>query len=357
MLNINSARLIPKRWYRPERRLCPACCSVLKRRYILWRKRLIFLGGSQDVVSYAYGCPDPICPQRHEIYRSSEAETLHLKHRRYSREVIVHVGYRRFWQRQTIYEIHDWLVQDLGLPISERQVLNLIADFLSLLRAGHPAYVRQRLKGHKRLVISLDGMKPEKGNSCLYVVREVQLGLTLLAENLDDSSNGTLSMRLFEPLKALAQELGLTWYGVVSDAQESIRLAVVTSLPGVPHQGCQFHCLTAAGQLTFEADRHLKKRLKASFRQPLTRTEHRIERLAPEDPFRAVLIDYADAIRSTLLAGGVAPFDLGGVWVYDALSDLATSLAQCQKKGTMSSCVACWSSSIIAGPSPSKSLV
>lgn len=357
MSNVNSAEFVPKRWYRPEQRLCPVCRSVLRRHHMLWHKQLIFLSGLEYVISWAYVCPDAECPNRERVYRSTVAETLHLKHRRYSREVIVHVGYRRFWQRQTIYEIHDWLVQDLGLPISERQVLNLIADFLALLRAGHPAYVRQRLKDHKRLVISLDGMKPEKGNSCLYVVREVQLGLTLLAENLDDSSNGTLSMRLFEPLKALAQELDLTWHGVVSDAQESIRLAVATSLPGVPHQGCQFHCLTAAGQLTFEADRHLKKRLKASFRQQLTRTEHRIERLTPEDPFRAVLIDYADAIRSTLLAGGVAPFDLGGVWVYDALSDLAASLAQCQKKGTMSSCVACLSSSIIACPSPSKSLV
>jgi len=305
---------------------------------------LIFLDGPQDVVSYAYGCPDPACSQGREIHRSSEAEALHLKHRRYSREVTVHVGYRRFWQRQTIDEIHDGLAQDLGLPVSRRQVLNLIADFLALLRAGHPAHVRQRLQGHQRLVISLDGMKPEKGNSCLYVVREVQLGLTLMSENLEDSANGTLSERLLDPLKALARELDLTWHGVVSDAQESIRLAVAESLPGVPHQGCQFHCLTAAGKLTFEADRHLKKRLKASFRQILTRTERRIERMASEDPFRAILIDYADAIRTTLLAGGVAPFGLGGVWVFDALSDLAASLAQCQKKGTMSSCVACSSS-------------
>ena len=187
-------------------------------------------------------------------------------------------------------------------------------------------------------------MKPEKGNGCLYIVREVQLGLTLMAENLDDSSNGTLSEVLFEPLKTLADELDLTWHGVVSDAQESIRLAVAESLPGVPHQGCQFHCLTAAGKLTFETDRHLKKRLKVSFRQKLTRIERRVERLASEDPFRAILIDYADAIRTTLLAGGVAPFGLGGVWVFDALNNLAASLAQCPKKGTMSSCVACSSS-------------
>jgi len=335
--NLNEPNSVPKRWYRPEQRLCPVCRSVLKRHHILWHKRLIFLSGPEDVASWAYRCPDPTCAGADQIYCSAEAESVHLKYRRYSREVVVHIGYRRFWQHQTMYEIHEWLTQDLELRISKRQVLNVIGDFLALLRAAQPAKVRERLKGLDRLVIGMDGMKPEKGNTCLYIVREAQLGLTLMAENLDDSVNTTLRDRLFEPLKALASELGLAWQGVVSDAQESIRLAVAKSLPGVPHQACQFHCLSAAGELTFEADRSMKKHLKAAFRQRLARLERRIARLPETDLYRAVLADYADAIRSTLLVGGVAPFELGGVWVFEALTDLAASLARCQKRGIMCS--------------------
>lgn len=337
MPNLNEPNSVPKRWYRPEQRLCPVCRSVLKRHHILWHKRLIFLSGPEDVASWAYRCPDPTCAGADQIYCSAEAESVHLKYRRYSREVVVHIGYRRFWQHQTMYEIHEWLTQDLELRISKRQVLNVIGDFLALLRAAQPAKVRERLKGLDRLVIGMDGMKPEKGNTCLYIVREAQLGLTLMAENLDDSVNTTLRDRLFEPLKALASELGLAWQGVVSDAQESIRLAVAKSLPGVPHQACQFHCLSAAGELTFEADRSMKKHLKAAFRQRLARLERRIARLPETDLYRAVLADYADAIRSTLLVGGVAPFELGGVWVFEALTDLAASLARCQKRGIMCS--------------------
>jgi hypothetical protein len=336
--NLNEPNSVPKRWYRPKQRLCPVCRSVLKRSHVVWHKRLIFLTGPEDVVSWAYRCPDPTCAGADKLHYSAEAETIHLKYRRYSREVVVHVGYRRFWQHQTMYEIHEWLTQDLGLRISERQVLNVIGDFLALLRAAQPAKVRERLKGLDRLVIGLDGMKPEKGNTCLYIVREVQLGLALMAENLDDSVNTTLSDRLFEPLKAVANELGLTWQGVVSDAQESIRLAVAKSLPDVPYQACQFHCLSAAGDLTFEADRSMKKHLKAAFRQRLARLERRIERWPETDVHGSILADYADAIRSTLLIGGVAPFDLGGVWVFDALTDLAASLARCQKRGTTCSC-------------------
>jgi hypothetical protein len=340
MQNLNESAKVPRRSYRPKQRLCPICHSVLKRSHILWRKRLIFLTGPVDVTSRAYRCPDTTCAGANEKHSSEEAETLHLRHRRFGRDLIVHVGYRRFWYHQTMYEIHDWLTQDLGLTVSERQVLNLIADFLALLRAAQPAKVRAQLKTLKRWIVGLDGMQPEKGNACLYIVRELQLDLTLLAENLDDSSDMTIRARLLQPLKGLAREMGLSWHGVVSDAQESIRTAVSKDLPGVPHQACQSHCLRDAGDLTFQADRNMKKRLKATFRQRLRRVERRIERLPETDSYRPVLADYADAMHSTLLEGGVAPFELGGVRVFDDLTALTTSLARCQKKGGTCFCVA-----------------
>lgn len=336
----NKAAEVPRHVYRPKQHLCPICHRVLKRSYIGWRKRLIFLTGCVDVTSWIYQCPDPACAGANETYFSAEAETLHLKHRRIGREVIIHMGYRRFWYHQTMYEIHDWLTQDLGLAISERHVLNLFGDFLALLRAAQPAKVRAQLKQLKSLLVGLDGKQPEKGNACLYIVRELQSDLTLLAENLDESSDATIRARLLQPLKELAQEMDLSWQGVVSDAQESIRTAVAKELPNVPHQACQSHCLRKAGDLAFNADRNMKKRLKATFRQRLRRVEQRIARLSETDPYRPVLADYADAMRSTLLQGGVAPFELGGIQVFDDLTALATSLARCQKKGGMSSSVA-----------------
>jgi hypothetical protein len=329
---------IPKRSYRPTLKLCPNCQSLLKRHHILWRKRLFFLAGPVDVVSWAYACPDATCSGADAMHSSVEAESLHLKYRRYSRELIIQIGYRRFWQHQTMYELHEWLTKDLQLPISERQVLNLIADFLALLRAAQPAKIRERLASLQRLIIGLDGMQPERGNRCLYVVRELQTGLTVMAETLEDGNHTTLSPRLLEPLKTLAQELGLSWHGVVSDAQASIRLALQQTLPQVPHQVCQFHCLRAAGEPIFEADRNLKKRLKSTVRRQLGRLERQIQHLPETDPYCPVLRDYIDAASSTLLEGGIAPFELGGVRIFEAMSDLAASLAQCQKKVTIVYC-------------------
>ena len=54
--------------------------------------------------------------------------------------------------------------------------------------------------------------------------------------------------------------------GVISDGQESIRNAVRTALPDVPHQLCQFHYLREAAKPIFAADRHAKVLLKKEVR-------------------------------------------------------------------------------------------
>lgn len=338
MPHLNSTNRVPTEYYRPEQSLCPFCQSRLKRHHIVWHKTLTFSTGPKKVVSWAYRCPQADCPGSKVDYRSVKAESLHLKYRGFSRELIIRIGYRRFWQHQTQAEIYTWLSQELRLDISERTVVNLMLDFLALLRAGQPAKIRGHLTQLSVLIIGLDGMQPEKGNRCLYIVRELQYGLTLLAEPLTDSTHETLSRHLLEPLKVLATEFGLPWGGVVSDAQESIRLAVAESLKGIPHQACQSHCLRAAGQLTFEADRALKKSLKAAFRQSLSRLRKRIQALPDPTLVRPVLLDYALALQSTLLEGGVAPFELGGIKVFEALADLEASLLRCQKKGIIACC-------------------
>ncbi len=337
LTNVNKVSTI---YYRSEQSLCPVCQGRLKRDHILWHKELTFSTGVKRVVSWAYICSQSGCAGASQTYRSHKAESVHLKHRRFSRELIVRIGYQCLWQHQTRDEVYAWLTQDLHLAISEREISNLVVDFLALLKAAQPAKISRKLSLLTELVIGVDGMQPEKGNDCLYIVRELQCQVTLLAANLEESSQDALCEHVFEPLKNLARELGLAWWGVVSDAQETLRLSVARSLKDVPHQACQSHCLRDAGKLTFEADRTTKKELKSSYRHALPRLRKRIQALPMDDPFRSVLLDYSGAIRSTLLEGGVAPFELGGIKVFDALEDLGSSVCRCQKKAITSCCAA-----------------
>jgi hypothetical protein len=337
--NINNP--ISKRSFRPDQRVCPVCHCILRRNHIQWRKQLLFSNGPEQITSWAYCCPDPNCSGAKQFFVSAEAEALHVPYRHASRELVVKVGYRRFWLHQTMYELHDWLNQDLHLDISERQILNLIGDFLALLRAAQPSKIRHQLSELKQIIIAVDGMQPEKGNTSLYIVREVQTGITLLAENLEDSAHPVLIERIFEPLKELAQGLNLTWQGIVSDAQRSIRIAIAQSLPDVPYQVCQFHALRDAGERLFESDRGLKIHLKSAFRGHLGRMEKKIRDLPNSDPRREILSDYALAIHATLLEGGTAPFELGGIRVFEAMEEIANSLVKCQKKGLIPFWAAC----------------
>ena len=338
MAHLTNVNIVSTIYYRPEQSLCPVCQNKLKRDHILWHKDLTFSTGVKKIISWAYVCSQAGCAGATQTYRSQKAESVHLKHRRFSRELIVRIGYQSLWQHQTRDEVYDWLTHDLQVSISEREISNLVVDFLALLKAAQPAKIRHKLSSMTELVVGIDGMQPEKGNDCLYIVRELQCQVTLLAAKLEESSQEALCEHVFEPLKRLALELGLTWRGVVSDAQETIRLAVAQSLKGVSHQACQSHCLRDAGKLTFEADRSTKKELKSSFRHTLPRLRKRIQALPMDDPFRPVLLDYSAAIRSTLLEGGVAPFELGGIKVFDDLEDLESSVIRCQKKATTSCC-------------------
>ena len=103
---------LPRRYYRPERRLCPTCGAVLKRHHVLWRKHLVLLSGPTYVTSWAYCCPNASCADSGVVHRSAVAEQLHLGRGQFGREVVVQIGYWRFWQHLTVPEIHARLVDE-----------------------------------------------------------------------------------------------------------------------------------------------------------------------------------------------------------------------------------------------------
>ncbi len=323
---------LPKRYYRPEMKRCPYCHWKLKRWYKLWDKYLTTLQERAYIVNWGYRCPNPACPAPGAIYGSQAAEQLSVPGCSYGLDVIIEVGYQRFWHQRTIQEIHA-LLKDRVL-ISERQVQNLLGHFLALLRAAQPAKISQRQSQWEKLdglVLSIDGMQPEKGNPALYVVREVQLDLTLVAEVLEKGDQYTLVSRLFEPIKQWA----LPVKGIISDAQESIRLAVGQAWPDKPHQTCQFHCLQEAGRPSFKVDRRMKTELKKKLRGRLNRARATIKALAETDPYRVVLLKYVRHLHFTLLSKGRLPFDFGGLQMVQELASLHASLNRARQKGGM----------------------
>ena len=333
---------ILKWYYRPERSRCPRCRHVLKRAYPLWRKYVVCLSGRYMIISVGFVCRNPNCrdAKQKRLFASQVADTLTLRGSSFALEVIVQIGFWRFWRHWTVTQIHEALTQERHLPISEREVLYLIGVFLVLLRCTYHLRLEQHRAYFRRqgLFVAIDALKPEKGNTALYVVRELKFGLVLHEVALLTADHRTLETRLLQPVKALGYRIR----GIVSDDEKALQIAVAHVFPGVPHQTCQLHCLLDAAVPITDADRAFKKALKQAIRGPFYTACRALNQLAPTDPRYLVLSTYAELIRMTLTEGSKPPFVLGGLRVFEDLTRLEASLQHSRKKGAIRSWINCW---------------
>jgi hypothetical protein len=335
-------RQVPTRYYRPQRTRCPRCGHVLKRAYPWWRKYVVFLRGRELVSSIGYRCPNPACldAQRGRMHTSLAAERLTLRGSSFALEVIVQIGYWRFWNRWTVAQIHAVLTAERHLPISEREVLYLLGVFLVLLRCPYPLRVAEHAPYFRRhgVFLSIDALKPEKGNRALYLVRELKVGLVLQVASVLSATHTTLEARVLQPVTALGYRIR----GVVSDDELALCRAVAQGWRGVAHQTCQWHCLRDAAAPLVAADHALKKALKHAIREPLYAVYRTLDRLASADPRTLVLATYADLTRVTLTEGSKPPFALGGLRVFEDLGRLEASLQRSRQKGGIRCWTNCW---------------
>ena len=161
------------------------------------------------------------------------------------------------------------------------------------------------------------------------MIRECLSGLVLLARALLSSACPDLAGLLREVAAELAA-IGVPVVGVVSDGQHSIRLAVGTVWPDVPHQLCHFHYLREAALPIFEADRHAKKELKKMVRgvRPI---ERKVE--GRSDAEAQIVQGYCAAVRSALTDDGRPPLEAAGLRLHDRLEAIEASLGRIEEKG------------------------
>jgi hypothetical protein len=192
---------------------------------------------------------------------------------------------------------------------------------------------RAQAQANGGLLLSIDGIQPDKGNETIYLVRDLLTGRLLAAENVTSTRTEVLK-QLLAPVKAL----DLPVLGVISDAQDSQRQAVASLWPEVPHQICQFHALREASRPIYELDhasrtqvrKQLQKKLSA-FRVDLQRRMQQAQEA--EGQQLGVLEQYAATVQTAVNVDGLAPFDYAGLRMDEALSQIQQSLEQLEKKG------------------------
>jgi hypothetical protein len=308
-----------------EQRECPACQHPLWVAY--HRHRCVTtLAGVVALTVRIRRCRNPACSLYRRACRPEEEGAWVLPQGEMGLDVIALVGTLRYRQHRSVPEIHHEL-HDRGLDLAERTVTNLLARYDELVALHHAddPHLQEVLRDQGRVILAIDGLQPDLGHEVLWVLRDCLSGEILLAQSLLSATEDDL----VPLLRNVQQRLPVPIVGVISDGQPSIRNAVATALPTVPHQLCQFHYLREAGRLIFEADRHAKTQLKKRVRgiRPIER------KLEGETDLDAQATQgYCLAVRSALTDDGRPPLAAPGLKLAERLQTIDASLQRVAEK-------------------------
>src|SRR5437764_5867633 len=229
-------------------------------------RKVTRLEGVYHLTLKLYRCPNAECASYHQMCRPEEEGIWALPHGEFGLDVIALIGTLRYQQQRSIIQINKELNRR-GVVMAQRTVTDQVYRYEELLalHLGDPERLREKLQGHKHVIVSLDGLQPDVGHEVLWVLRDCCSGEALVARSVLGATEDDL-VPLLKEAASLCQKLDIPIVAVITDGQHSIRNAVARALPGVPHQLCHYHYLREAATPIADADRHAKKELKKHVR-------------------------------------------------------------------------------------------
>ena len=302
------------------RRNCPECGKRMWADYDNWRT-VTTLWGSLGLRLKVRRCHNEECSRYLRPYRPEAEGRYVLPQHEFGLDVIALIGALRYSEHLSVPELHQRLVGEYDLEVSQRTVTNLLDRYDELLAVSlaDDKRLKRITKDQGRVILALDGLQPDVGHEVLWVLRDCISGEILLARSLLSGREADLA----ELIRTVAESLEVTIEGVVSDGQNSIRKAVASAVPGVAHQLCHFHYLREAARPIYEADRHAKKELKKRVRgvRPIERdVEDR------DDQEAEAIRGYCAAVRSSITDDGRPPLQASGLKLHGRLATISQSL-------------------------------
>src|SRR5260370_9441655 len=197
-------------------RNCPACgrmMHICDHRY----RRIHTLDGPVQLVCKLNHCPDRACPG-HARTKSPELEiTIALPQVAIGWDVFCWIGHRRCSRHMAISLIQSELLDDYAIKLSEDAIDPYIRRYQAMLAARQQdtESLRRQYESVAEIILSIDGLQPEKGHETLYVVRELTEKRVWFPEPLISRTEATVPCPINEP-KSGGEPLGAPMSGWVS---------------------------------------------------------------------------------------------------------------------------------------------
>src|SRR3954451_23777512 len=326
-------------------RRCPACgrmmhvCDHRSRRFHT-------LQGPVELLCRLDRCPDPDCPG-HTKTKSPETEvTIALPKWAIGWDVFCWIGHRRCSRHWAIPQIQGELRDDSGIRLSQDAIARYIHRYQVMLAARQhdPEGLRRQYQAVGAIILSIDGLQPEKGHETLYVVRELTEKRIWFAEPLLSATADEVR-RLITKAREWAESLGVPVALWLSDRQDAFVTGIAAEFPDVPHRYCDNHFLRDLARPVTEADSHATVQMRKKVRG-LRKIEQAVlkqqgaqapEHIVPDDPTATVtptkppgsqvdsastvVLDYCTAVRGILNDDQGGPLHPPGLRMADALDE------------------------------------
>jgi hypothetical protein len=246
------------------------CCGHCGSRWHICdhRIRQIFtLEGPVQLCCRLVHCSDPGCPLRCRTLSPTAELAVALPGWLIGWDVLCFIGHRRFARHWSIPQIRAELHDSHDITLSVDAICVYLRRYQAMLTARQQD--RQQLADAYRsidsLVLTIDGLQPEKGHETLYTVREVNAKRVWFAEALLSSSTGEVR-RLLGRAREISEYLGKPVRLWLSDKQDAFVTGIAGVFPGVPHRYCVNHFLRELAKPMLKADSHAKVQMRKKVR-------------------------------------------------------------------------------------------
>lgn len=187
---------------------CDYCRTELR----MWghRPRRVFtLGGPQLLIVRVGHCPDAKCPGHSQSVSSWEEMAIAPPRLTIAWDVLAWIGHRRFARHWCVPQIRGELADSHQIELSEDAIEDYIRRYQTMVAARQADLeeMRKAYAASRPLILSIDGIQPEKGHETLYVVRELTRKRVWFAEPLRSSTNDDQGGPLHPPGLRMADAL------------------------------------------------------------------------------------------------------------------------------------------------------
>jgi len=249
-----------------EQDACPHCGQPL---HICDHRihRLFTLKGPVELVCRLAHCSDPDCPARGQTLSPATELTFTLPRWLIGWDVFCWMGHRRFARHWSVSQLQAELRESYHIPLSFDAILAYLGRYQTMLAARQqdPQQMAKAYAEFDSLVLSIDGVQPEKGHETLYTVREWTAKRIWFAQSLL-SSNQDEVRRLLIRAREWAEQLGKPVRLWLSDKQDAFVAGIALEFPGVPHRYCDNHFLRDLAKPTLAADSTAKVQMRKKVR-------------------------------------------------------------------------------------------